>query len=548
MNIYNLIHPDYDANITLWEKWRLTYKGGKDFINEFLTKFSNRETEQDFLDRKVITYCPAHAKSILNEVKNSIFQRMVDITRLGGPDSYQYKIRGAGGGVDQDYKTMNSFIGTNVLPDLLSLAKVGVYVDMPRDAGATILDDSGKSPYIYSYKAEDILSWTYAHEDGKKVLTTLLLRDTVDVVDEDTGLTTDTEYKYRLIKLVNGKVTVQIITESGENDGELVTLDIPAIPFVIFSLTQSLLTDADNYQIALLNMESADVNYALKSNFPFYTEQYDARYSPQHQKPTFQTNTDTGVNTIVGDSKQPEIVTGVTKGRKYPKDTERPGFIHPSSEPLKVSMEKEDKIKLDIRTLINLNISNLSNTRASADSKEIDEHSLEAGLSYIGLELEQGERLISQYWANYTDGVPATINYPNNYSLRSDEERVQEGKDLIELVKGVPSQLFKKEILKLIVDTTIGTKIPHEKLLEIKDQIDTTMVIIQDPEILEKHIELDLISAETASLAVGYGIGEHKKATEEHAERAKRVVEAQKSATDTTLDTVVKDKTRGEND
>ena len=554
MNISDMTHPDYDANVELWKKWRLVYKGGKDFIDTYLKKFSNREDATDFSTRKEITYCPAHAKSTVNEVKNSIFQRMVDVSRVGGPKSYQNKIQGLNGGVDQESKNMNTFIGTDVLPDLLSIGKVGVYVDMPNNVGLTLKDSKGKEPYLYKYKAEDILSWTYESRNNVKVLTTLLLRDTVDVIDESTGLTTGTEYNYRLYRLMDNYVTVQFYNDDEDEDGELLTLDIPAIPFVIFSLTQSLLVDVDNYQVALLNMESSDVNYSLKSNFPFYTEQYDNRATSIHLKPTFSKNTDTGENTTLGASKSNEVQVGESKGRRYPKDTERPGFIHPSSEPLKASMDKEEKIKLDIRTLINLNISNLTNSRASADSKEIDEHSLEAGLSYIGLELEQGERLIAQYWAAYTKEEAAVVSYPNNYSLRSDEERIEEGKRLAELIKTVPSLTFKKEILKQIVYVVIGTKISYEKLQEIFDQIDAAKVVIQDPETIKEHIELCLISAETVSQALGYESGETEKAKEEHAERAARIVTAQQAATynnldkrtETGLDVTVKDKTRGE--
>jgi len=552
MNIQNHTNPEYEANKALWKKWRLVYKGGKDFIEEYLKQFTTREDRTEFKERREITYCPAHAKSIVNEVKNSIFQRMVDVSRIGGPESYQTKVHGTAGGVDQEYRNMNTFIGTMVLPDLLSISKVGVYVDMPKDVGTTLKDSIGKEPYLYKYKAEDILSWTYESINNKRILTKLLLRDTVDIIDEETGLTDDTEFNYRFYSLEEEGVVVRIFDADSEQI-ELITLTIPAIPFVIFSLTQSLLVDVDNYQIALLNMESADVNYAVKSNFPFYTEQFDGRATSSHLKPHQGTNTETSTNTTAGAAKTNEIKVGASKGRRYPKDTERPGYIHPSPEPLRVSMEKEDKIKLDIRTLINLNISNLSNSRASADSKEIDEHSLEAGLSYIGLELEQGERLIAQYWANYSDSETAIVSYPNNYSLRSDEERIEEGKKLADLIKTVPSLLFKKEILKQIVYVVVGTKLPQSTLKEIYAQIDAAKVVVQDTDTLKEHIEMGLVTAKTVSEAVGYESGEVEEAKEEHAERAARIVTAQQAASesldnrnDSGLDVIQKDKTRGE--
>ena len=42
-----------------------------------------------------------------------------------------------------------------------------------------------------------------------------------------------------------------------------------------------MIKDVVNHQIALLNLGSSDVNYALKSNFPFYIEQKDQRAGGQ---------------------------------------------------------------------------------------------------------------------------------------------------------------------------------------------------------------------------------------------------------------------------
>src|SRR5690606_25812922 len=132
-----------------------------------------------------------------------------------------------------------------------------------------------------------------------------------------------------------------------------------------FELSQSLMTDISRYQIALLNLASSDINYALKANFPFYTEQQDFRTGSH-----FNQAGDVEEGT---DGKGKEVIVGVTSGRAYPIGTDRPGFIHPSSEPLKVSMEKQEQLKAEIRQLIGLAISSLSPTKqSSAESKAMD--------------------------------------------------------------------------------------------------------------------------------------------------------------------------------
>ena len=56
------------------------------------------------------------------------------------------------------------------------------------------------------------------------------------------------------------------------------------IPFILLDIGESLMKDVANHQIALLNLGSSDVSYALKANYPFYTEQQDLRAVGDHLK------------------------------------------------------------------------------------------------------------------------------------------------------------------------------------------------------------------------------------------------------------------------
>src|SRR5690606_20232795 len=130
-----------------------------------------------------------------------------------------------------------------------------------------------------------------------------------------------------------------------------------------------------------------------------------------------------GANTaMAGDqgAEDSDIKVGVSVGRAYALGTERPGFIHPSSEPLKASMELQRKLERDTRELVNLAVAQLG--QQSAESKQMDPAGLEAGLSFIGLVLENGERKIASHWASYENSKPATIKYPDRYSLKTDAD------------------------------------------------------------------------------------------------------------------------------
>jgi len=532
-------HPEYRHNYQLnWLKWRMTWESGEQFITHYLKKFAVEESDPDFEIRKSISYMPAFAKIAIVEIKNAIFQRMADISRTEGHRSYQDCVGGDAGGVDRMTETMTGFIGKQVLPELLVMAKVGVYVDMPSEVGTTVLEGTRKTPYVYVYTAEDIISWKRENDR----FTNLMLRDTHNTVNVATGLPDGTEVTYRHVWIGdNGFVHVEVFDKNMDSTAAPVTLEIREIPFTVATLPHSLMTDICGYQVALLNLASADVNFAHKANVPFYTEQYDPRLNNNVQVAQNPTGGSTaalpagtpGSSQQANTASRDRVQIGSGKGRRYPLQAERPGFIHPSPEPLRVSMEKQKQMKEDIRLLVNLALSALKDKMQSAETKQMEQQDgLEAGLSAIGLELEKLERNIAHFWAMYTNSKPATVHYPRNYSLKSDGQRYEEAKLIEERSVKIPSLTYQKEIKKEIVRIMLGHKVSNDVLMKIQSEIDAAQVMDIDYEILKSDIETGLVTTKTASEARGYPSGEAAKAADEHAERLARIAESQAKATD----------------
>jgi hypothetical protein len=534
-------HPDYTARSLEWEKYRLTFEGGREYVERYLSKFSTREAKEDFEKRKNITYCPAHAKAAIIDVRNSIYQRMVDINRKHGPTSYIKAVQGVAGGVDLRGNTMDAFIGRMILPELLILGRVGVFVDKPAmGAYHTKKQSDALTPYLYYYRAEDILSWRL---DTDNQLSVLLLRDYDVTIDERTGLPDGDAVKYRLLRRDGDKVVVEFHEQhTNMYDSSYSTrmveqyvLEIPRIPFVFFDIGQSLLKDVADYQAALLNLSSSDLIYVLKSNLPFYTEQYNPNTTSPHieygnDRPIAETISDTACATDACPPVAKQINIGVNDGRAYPKGTDRPQFIHPSPEPLQVSMAKQEQLKTEIRQLVNLAITNIAPVRASAESKDKDDKGLEAGLSYIGLELEHGEREIGKIWALYENATAPTIKYPNSYSLRSDSERRQEAKELRDLMPTVPSKRFQRVLAKDIARIVVGGKVSDAEMKDIESEIDKAEVVVSDPETVRKDHEAGFVGTNLASKIRGYPEGEVEKAKQDHAERLALIQAAQTPA------------------
>lgn len=564
MQITALMHPHYLLNEFEYTKWRLTQLGGRPFIQQYLQKFDAREDDEDFKRRREMTYCPAFAKEGLTEIKNGIYQRMSEISRKGGSQTYRDATEGKDGGVDLEGNNMNTFIGQEVLPEMMAMGKVGVYVDMPNfDSQSTLAQFQKRPrPYLYRYIAEDIVNWAFVTRESELFFTHLLLRERRFEFDETSGLPVGECEVFRFCRLMpdstvlvqfwkRGVASVRMGQGAKEPEDILVdeyVLNIPMIPFVLFNIGNSLLRDVADYQIGLLNLASSDLFYALKSNFPFYTEQYDqktedlyknrgpinmvvpvvANGTPGVRETAHEQSGTTKVRDYVNDSQ--EVSVGTTKGRRYPMGGERPNFIHPSPEPLMASMKKQDQMRGEIRELLNLAVSNVTPTRASAESKKVDQIGLESGLASMGLELEGGERQVARIWEYYQKGKDerAQIVYPTTYSLKTDQQRMDEAKAQKDLKVAVPSKTFQKLMSIKIADTLFEGKVSNDDLETVHQEILDAKFITSDPADIKIDMDLGLVTAETASDARGYdGKTEVPKAQKEHADRLAIIAIAQ---------------------
>jgi hypothetical protein len=512
------IHPEFLTDE--WIKYRYIKEGGDDFINRYLIKFSTREDTDEFNNRLLIAPVPGFANAALIDVRNAIYQRMCDITRKGGSKSYQQTIAGMHGGIDLKGASMNNFIGSQVLTELLFMGKVGVYVDMPEIGDVTKKETEKLHPYAYIYTAEEIKNWDYEQDETGIHFTKLLLEETYTEYD-DLGLPKTVARRYRYLYKEDGVVYVKYIDAKGQMIAEegVVQLNIPEIPFVLFELDRSLLKDVANHQIALLNLESSDLSYALKSNFPFYVEQYSGKFQSSHLK------------TDPEDNEDDEIEVGNVTGRRYAVGMDQPAFIHPSAEPITASMEKQKQLKEDIRSLINLALSSIRPKFASAEAKQFDERGLESGLSFLGLVLELGEQQIAALYHMYeNDNEITTVNYPETYGLKTNLQRMEEAERVHKLSSAVPSAKYQEEMSKEVVRILLSSKVSVDEMATMLTEIEETPYTTSDAEVIHGDVEQGLVSLETAAVARGYNSDEPKKAEADHAARLERIKAAQTSA------------------
>lgn len=491
--------------------WREAYEAGTTFISNNLRQFP-RETSDAFALRKQIAYCPAFASAAIEEITNSIVHRLTDVTRKGGPKSYQQAVLGNLGGVDYFSSTMLSFISENVLPDLLVAARVGVLVDNFADLGETKNDARTKHPYLQLYRREDILNWEpLVPIDG---FNKLYLRDTHYSTDADFPNETVRHYRY-YEKTPEGVILRVYSDVDGKDLIKTVFLEIKEIPFVDVGIRHSLMKRVAQHQIALLNIESSDISFIMHANFPLYYEFYHRENEAVFGKP----------EETAGEKK---IEIGAAQGRRFPKGFDPPGYINPSSETLKASMEKQEQIRRDIRALVHLNLATLSPRRQATESKAADDKPLEASLAMIGLKLQSAEAKIAQYWRMFdSEGDEVHVSYPTRYDLLSQEERLAYAKDLLALGKDVPSSTFQRELKIQAITHILGPTVTAEKLNKIVSEIEQAKTVTSDPNVIMSAHKAGLCDDKLAATSLGFPEDSVDQAREDRAARIALTLEAQ---------------------
>lgn len=498
-------HPDYVTDYSEIEKWRICFTAGEYFRSMYLKQVSGREKADDFNNRKDITPIPAFASAEIKKIRNKIFQHFTQVRRLDGPKSYQECCSGLRYGVDLRGQPMNSFIGTDVLTELLLMGRVGVTVDMPPSKGPTLAHNRGLRPYTAMYRREDILCWEYdADPEDPTEFSHVLLR-TRETERSATGFLSYEHFEYRKYYKDETGVWVQHLDNSFEPDGDPIKLKLDRIPFVIFEISDSLMRYVADHQIALLNLGSLDMNFFQRSNFPTYIESK----SPQE-----------------GDDNK-ERILGNSRGIKYSGKIP-PSYINPSPDPIIVSIKKQDQLERQIKELL---ATAVEETATVSAKKNVSSDSIGDGLSHIGLTLQQGEQDIANIWAEF-DGKAdaATVYYPTVYKSKTDAERVEEAKMLSSMIDKTPSKTFQRVVAKKLAHTLCSGDATPLEMAAILREIDEADIVQSDAETLERDVKGGLVDPETASIARGYPKGSYEKAQEAQALRLALIAIAQQKA------------------
>jgi hypothetical protein len=489
-----------------WVEWRYCYSAGRLFRDEYLERFSDRETKKEFARRRDLTPIPSYARLEITRVRNALTQRFPDIIRRGGTKAWQEAVAGIGRGVDRRGSSMNSYLSKYLVPEVLVMRRVGVLVDAPRVIGETAADvPENFRPYLNYYPVEHIERLIPAPVESPSDWSAVLVKDINREYDVETGSVTDVQtWRYYYLDPARGnRVTIQKFNDKGEELESPIRTNLTAVPFVVFDILDSLIKDVCSYQIAHLNLISADTSYAIDANYPFMVRQR-GNAIPAH---------------LLGEDD--EMFIGVKKGLWYDKGLDAPSFISPPVEPMKTSLELRKGFREEVHEMV---------TGALAALGE--DGTMESGLAFIGQCLEDGESRLWDHWAAYEQINPSRrktpqILFPEDWSLKTEEERLNEAEKYIDLMNKLPGQKGKKTAAKTAYDRWLRGRIPLAELDAIKAEVDAAPYSISDPDIVIKAKKEGIFSAETSALALGANEDEAEKAKKDKEDTQKAIMAAQ---------------------
>jgi len=499
-----------------WFEWRYCYEGGAPFRDEFLEKYPGKEDDDAFARRKKLTPIPTYAKRSINRVRNSLTSRLVDVNRNGGSDKWSDAITGQNRGVDLRGSEMGSFIAKKVIAEMLVMSQVGVLIDAPNINPRSQAEvPANFSPYLQRFRREDYPILIPAREDSVSDWAHLLLK----VENEDYNALTgegDCEREWRYYWLEDdeiarfGKVNVAFMNDDAQLTRPIFKSNLDMIPFVLFDINQSLIADACHHDIAILNMTSADTSYGIDANYSTLTRQRG--------------NAGTEGSHLDGGKGEDTVKTGSQKGLWYGKGYERPGYISPDVAPIQWSIEQRRELKTESEDLVFGHIQGLGG-----------DGSVEDGLAFIGRCMQTAERRIWDHWVIFEETreskrkIP-TIHYPDDWSLKTDEERLAEATAFMKLANVMVGRLNKQAMSVAAADKMHRGRKSTEQLNKIKAEIKKAPYAIADPDVVFKAKDAGLMSRETGSLALGNLPGESEKAEADDAARAAAVAVAQSDA------------------
>ena len=217
-------HPEYLRYSDTWQRVRAACEGSRSVKagrSKYLPKpttesadinlrSTNDHRYRQYIDRAVYAnFCGR----TLAGLKGAAFRKLPDIVLPAGLEYLEENATGSGTGLVQMAK--------DELQELLSIGRDGFLVDYPMvESGSSAEQTKGIEARILPYTAENVINWQTATINGKTQLTLTVLRESVNVSDDEFEYVEKDQY--RVLRLVDGIYSQQIYQDDKPVSDEII--------------------------------------------------------------------------------------------------------------------------------------------------------------------------------------------------------------------------------------------------------------------------------------------------------------------------------------
>lgn len=202
--------PEYKTAAPQWELVRSVCRGGDD-IKSYLPELEEQDGKRkkkrnkDYQDRAVFYPITGNTR---NGMIGMAFKKDPLVAVVEKLSCLKDDADGAGSSIYQ--------LAQSSLESVLEVGRHGIYVDYNSDS---------KLPYIFQYRAEDIINWRTDRINGRTMLTLVVLRETVE---EEDGFGFKDVLQYRVLAIEEGKFICRVYRKpSGSSVFEIDSEYIP---------------------------------------------------------------------------------------------------------------------------------------------------------------------------------------------------------------------------------------------------------------------------------------------------------------------------------
>ncbi|RVD58870.1 DUF4055 domain-containing protein [Mesorhizobium sp. M2D.F.Ca.ET.223.01.1.1] len=215
-------HPDYEAHRDEWCLMRDVSAGHKAVQAKgevYLPKLSDQTPEEYQAYKQRATFFNATGR-VVDALTGMVFRKDAVLEKADGIQDILEDVTLNGTPFRQ--------FAENLVEQVMKVNRAGVLVDFPDAKAAAgdkvvtqaLADALGLRVYASIYSAEDILNWRTISVGGKTVLSLVVLRECIEVIDPTDMFVMKKQLQYRVLELFEGRYLQTVWAQTGTTGGK----------------------------------------------------------------------------------------------------------------------------------------------------------------------------------------------------------------------------------------------------------------------------------------------------------------------------------------